>query len=384
MTDMVKLGDVLQPVKSARAGDSEYPLLSMTMRNGLVDQFDKFNKRVASQDTSAYKVIERGQLVVGFPIDEGVLDFQTMYDEAIVSPAYGVWELSGKYEVSREYLGAYLRSDHAIAYYKAKLQGSTARRRSLPNSTFLALPIYLPPLDEQRRIVEILDRVDAIRTKRRRMLADFDELKDSMFTEMFGGIQDHTSLGDLIVDGPTNGLYRSQSDYGSGTCILRIDGFYDGVVIPQKWKRVDIPNSEVQRYELREDDIVINRVNSLQYLGKSAIIPALQEPAVYESNMMRFRVDTAETLPLYVVSWLQTEDARIQIVGCAKQAVNQSSINQKDVTSFRIPLPPLPLQREFARRVEAIVAARAKVERALALDDELFASLQSRAFRGEL
>lgn len=123
MTDMVKLGDLLQPVKSARAGDSEYPLLSMTMHNGLVDQFDKFNKRVASQDTSAYKVIERGQLVVGFPIDEGVLDFQTMYDEAIVSPAYGVWELSGKYEVSREYLGAYLRSDHAIAYYKAKLQG---------------------------------------------------------------------------------------------------------------------------------------------------------------------------------------------------------------------------------------------------------------------
>ena len=384
MTDMVKLDELIQPVKSARAGDSEYPLLSMTMHNGLVDQFDKFNKRVASQDTSAYKVIERGQLVVGFPIDEGVLDFQTMYDEAIVSPAYGVWELSGKYEVSREYLGAYLRSNRAIAYYKAKLRGSTARRRSLPNSTFVALPIYLPSLDEQRRIVEILDRADAIRAKRRRMLADFDELKDSMFTEMFGGIQDHTSLGDLIVDGPTNGLYRSQSDYGSGTCILRIDGFYDGVVIPQKWKRVDIPNSEVQRYELREDDIVINRVNSLQYLGKSAIIPALQEPAVYESNMMRFRVDTAETLPLYVVSWLQTEDARIQIVGCAKQAVNQSSINQKDVTSFRIPLPPLPLQREFARRVEAIVAARAKVERALALDDELFASLQSRAFRGEL
>lgn len=88
---MVKLGDVITPAKCERAGQRSFPLLSMTMHEGLVDQQEKFKKRVASEDVSSYKVIERGQLVVGFPIDEGVLDFQTRYDRAIVSPAYGVW-----------------------------------------------------------------------------------------------------------------------------------------------------------------------------------------------------------------------------------------------------------------------------------------------------
>jgi type I restriction enzyme S subunit len=90
----VALGELIRPVKVARAGGGDYPLLSMTMHDGLVDQSAKFKKRVASADVSDYKVIKRGQMVVGFPIDEGVLDFQTLYDEGIVSPAYGVWELT--------------------------------------------------------------------------------------------------------------------------------------------------------------------------------------------------------------------------------------------------------------------------------------------------
>jgi len=71
----VPLGELIAKAKSARAGGSEYPLLSMTMHGGLVDQSRKFKKRVASDDLSDYKVVKRGQLVVGFPIDEAVLDF---------------------------------------------------------------------------------------------------------------------------------------------------------------------------------------------------------------------------------------------------------------------------------------------------------------------
>lgn len=64
----VPLGDVIAPAISARAGSRQLPLLSMTMHDGLVDQTTKFKKRVASEDTSSYKVIERGQLVIGFPL----------------------------------------------------------------------------------------------------------------------------------------------------------------------------------------------------------------------------------------------------------------------------------------------------------------------------
>ncbi|WP_257161622.1 restriction endonuclease subunit S [Corynebacterium cystitidis] len=155
---MIKLGDLLEKVRSSRAGDGTYPILSMTRHDGLVLQEQRFKKRIAGSDLSGYKVIRRGELVVGFPIDEGVLDFQQIVDEGIVSPAYGVWGVKDGTRVSLDYLGRFLKSPQAIQFYKVRLQGTTARRRSLTDDAFLDLPVPLPPLDEQRRIADILDR----------------------------------------------------------------------------------------------------------------------------------------------------------------------------------------------------------------------------------
>ena len=66
---MVKLGTLIKPAKLQKCGNDDYPVLSMTMHNGLVFQSDKFKKSVASQDKSTYKVVHRNQLVIGFPID---------------------------------------------------------------------------------------------------------------------------------------------------------------------------------------------------------------------------------------------------------------------------------------------------------------------------
>lgn len=95
----VTLGQLIKPAKLYRAGSGIFPILSMTMHDGLVEQAKKFKKRVASSDTSQYKVVKSNQLVVGFPIDEGVLSFQYLFDEAIVSPAYDVWDLQNDEQV---------------------------------------------------------------------------------------------------------------------------------------------------------------------------------------------------------------------------------------------------------------------------------------------
>jgi type I restriction enzyme S subunit len=128
----------------------------------------------------------------------------------------------------------------------------------------------------------------------------------------------------------------------------------------------------------------VNRVNSREYLGKSALIPELAELTVFESNLMRFAVDECAIEPRYLINVLQTSSLRNQILRAAKDAVNQSSINQQDVTDLMIHLPPLDLQREFVGRVEAVDKLRASHRASLAELDALFASLQHRAFRGEL
>lgn len=181
-----RLTDLITPARTRRAGDRTPPILSMTMRFGLVDQGEKFKKRIASRDTSQYKVVTRGQLVVGFPIDEGVLAFQRLYDEAIVSPAYDVWDLHEPGSVDNAYLERFLRSPRALTFYAAHLRGSTARRRSLPDDIFLSLRVPLPPLPKQRRIAAILDQAEALRAKRRQSLARLDALTQSIFIEMFG------------------------------------------------------------------------------------------------------------------------------------------------------------------------------------------------------
>lgn len=255
----------------------------------------------------------------------------------------------------------------------------------------LNLPLPLPSTSEQRRIAAILDKADDLRAKRRAALAQLETLTQAIFLDMFGDPATNPrgwprrTLGELIVVGPQNGLYKPAEDYGSGTRILRIDAFYDGVVTKlDSLKRVRVSAQELSLYALREGEIVINRVNSREYLGKSALVPKLAEPTVFESNMMRFDVDRDRLNPHYLIHSLQTAFVRAHINRCAKDAINQSSINQKDVKAMPLVLPPVSLQREFAGRVAAVATSRRGQVSAADELDALFASLQDLAFRGEL
>jgi type I restriction enzyme S subunit len=147
---------------------------------------------------------------------------------------------------------------------------------------------------------------------------------------------------------------------------------------------VRLSQAEREGFRLSENDVVINRVNSLEYLGKCALIPKLSEETVFESNMMRMRFDSKTTHPRFIVQFLQTAFAKSQIQMRAKHAINQASINQQDVSGFRVNLPPIKLQREFARRVNAVEKLKTAHRASLAELDALFATLQHRAFRGEL
>ena len=182
---MVKLGTLIKPAKLQKCGNDNYPVLSMTMHNGLVFQSDKFKKSVASQDKSTYKVVHRNQLVIGFPIDEGVLATQRITDAGIVSPAYGIWDVD-QTKIIPEFLEYALRCNRAIDYYKAKLRGSTARRRSLPTPTLLELDVPLPDIEQQKLALTTIHHAKNALDSRQAQLTKLDELIKARFVEMFG------------------------------------------------------------------------------------------------------------------------------------------------------------------------------------------------------
>lgn len=150
----LKLDDLLKPSGSDRVGnEQDTPVMSITMQDGLIDQKDKFKKRIASKDISNYRKVYFNELVVGFPIDEGVLGFQTKYDYAAVSPAYKIWALKRR-DIDVRVLEMILRSDSMRDVYKSKMQGAVDRRRSIPDDVFLEIEIPLPSKDLIRKIIE--------------------------------------------------------------------------------------------------------------------------------------------------------------------------------------------------------------------------------------
>lgn len=228
---------------------------------------------------------------------------------------------------------------------------------------------------EQKSIAEILSKMDSLISLRKQQLAKLDELVKARFVEMFGDSVANTknfpstTLETVMTVFPQNGLYKPQTDYvqdDTGIPILRIDAFYNGKVT--NWntlKRLICSETEIDRYLLRENDIVINRVNSIEYLGKCAHIVGLKEKTVFESNMMRFHMDEKKVNAVYVTEVLCTEDIYRQILRRAKKSVNQASINQEDVKSLEILVPPLSLQNQFAAFVERVDQQKQTVQQSL-------------------
>ncbi|MCL4490066.1 MAG: restriction endonuclease subunit S [Chloroflexi bacterium] len=213
-----------------------------------------------------------------------------------------------------------------------------------------------------------------------------EKFLQAVFVQMFerGDGFRPVRLQTLLLDEPKNGLYLPAEKYGQGTPIIRIDAFYDGELgDPRRFKRVSASQKEIQEFCVDNDDILINRVNSMEYLGKCALVKGLSEKTVFESNMIRVRVDRRLILPVYVTSFLSTPKARAQILTSVKKAVNQASINQSDLRSLQVPLPPLGIQEQFACVVQKFERLRAQQREAERQAEHLFQALLQRAFVGE-
>ncbi len=196
------------------------------------------------------------------------------------------------------------------------------------------------------------------------------------------------TMAALIADGPQNGLYVPQSRYGDGFPILRIDDFQAGSSrSSHELQRVAITDSDADHYALRDGDMVINRVNSMTHLGKALAIEGRHRPAVFESNMMRFSLAHGVE-PRYLWAYLCSSDGKARLTKNAKWAVNQASINQKDVAACAVPLPPseeqLRILSELDRLLSAVAATSAGALRNQLRSHRLRQSVLKWAFEGKL
>ena len=192
-------------------------------------------------------------------------------------------------------------------------------------------------------------------------------------------------LGSVIIEGPQNGLYKPESSYGEGTRILRIDGFFGGKISGlNSLKRIRVSSEEIEKYGLQESDIVVNRFNSEEYLGKSGIIQLFQNHCYLNPNMMRLAVDKSQVLPEFVLAHLHTSFTKTEILSKAKRAINQASINQQDVKSLKILRPSREDQKRFVAASNQFQKCQIGTQKKRTMLENLFDSLLHRSFSGDL
>lgn len=263
-----------------------------------------------------------------------------------------------------------------------------------------------PPRLEQQHIVDIIEslfeKLDTAKELVKNALDSFGNRKATILHKAFTGELtakwreengvsldewEEKELGKLIKNGPQNGLYKPQTAYGKGYKIVRIDNFYEGVINPwNTLKRLSLDENEKKIYGLENNDILINRVNSIQYLGKSALVRSLKDICVFESNVMRISL-IEDMLPEYIIKYLNCEQGLKELRKNAKHAVNQASINQTDVKDAIVIVPPMKEQKEIVRILDKLLDNEQRAKElcdVIEKIDLMKKAILFRAFRGEL
>ena len=138
-------------------------------------------------------------------------------------------------------------------------------------------------------------------------------------------------------------------------------------------KYINVPLEDLEKYVVRKGDILFNRTNSKELVGKSALY-SFEEDMIIAGYIIRLRVIDSIVLPIFLSSYMNTPCAKEYFRSIAKGAVNQSNINSKQLLSTSVYIPPLSLQQQFASKIEAIEKQKVLIKKSIKETEDLFNS----------
>ncbi|MEQ1953259.1 restriction endonuclease subunit S [Mesorhizobium yinganensis] len=269
---------------------------------------------------------------------------------------------------------------------KMNMTGSAGQKR-VPADFLKRLEIPLPPLPEQRRIAAILDKADALRRKRKRAIDLLDGLTQSIFLEMFGDPIGNPKgfkrgrIGDLLIE-TQYGTSAKAGGHGAYP-ILRMGNITtDGKIETEDLKYIDLNARELEKYTVRRGDILFNRTNSADLVGKTAVFD-LDEPYAFAGYLVRARTKKGIS-PYYISAYLNSRHGKATLRGMAKSIVGMANINAKEMASIPILVPDGESQHRYATALEAFGLRQRIFHEQLGLADALFSALQHRALSSGL
>jgi type I restriction enzyme, S subunit len=292
-------------------------------------------------------------------------------------------------KLDRKYAAYFLNTEFAKKQIAGITFGITRPKVTLRDFKEMRLP--LPPLSEQRRIAEVLYRVEALQAKRRDALARLTALMDAIFLEMFGDSTKNPMGWKVLPVGEVSevqgGLQISsmRARHPNSVPYLRVANVGRGTLDLREIKRLRATDAEIARTALKRDDLlIVEGHGNPEEIGRCALWDGSISRCVHQNHLIRVRFNKDYVVPLYACVYLNSVGGRSHLLRAGKTTSGLNTISVSDVRSAPLGVPPLPLQREFAQRIKSVARLRASQRASLAELDALFASLQHRAFRGEL
>lgn len=330
---------------------------------------------MSNAPSRAQQKVEYGDIIVSTvrPNLKNVA-FIKQHDSNLVASS-GFCVLRTTDDIERNYLFHYITSDIFTQHLMKLTTG--ANYPAVRDSDVRDSVIPLPPKSTQLAIVSELDKINKLIRLKKEQLKDFDNLAQSLFYEMFGDPVENEKrwevkkLGEVCTD-IKYGTSKPATENGRYTylrmCNLTTDGFLD----LSNTKQIDVPDDEIEKCIVRYGDLLFNRTNSIELVGKTCLFDQ-KEPMVIAGYIIRVRLNDT-LLPVVLARMFNLASIKKLLRSMAKGAVNQANINSKELASIRIPLPPLSLQHLFAQRIEQIEREKSEVQKSIQDFETLLAS----------
>lgn len=358
---MARLGDVFPLVRNGASikqtdGAAGIPITRIeTISNREIDR-NKFGYADIIDD-SKYKdyILQDGDILMSHINSEKHLGKVALYrkqgNEQIIH-GMNLLMLRANPSVLFPPFATYFFETSAFLMQIKKITKKSVNQASFTVGSLKGVEIPLPPLDEQYKIAAVLDKVSGLIAKRRQQLDKLDELVKSRFIEMFGVYPanpmgwDTGTIRDIVAD-VRYGSSRPAVDGGKYPYLRMNNITYSGELNLADIKRIDVPENELDKCTVRRGDVLFNRTNSKELVGKTCVYNR-DEMMVLAGFVIRVRV-TKRILPEFLSAFLNTDFSKQMLLGMCKAAIGQANINAQEMQDIGLYLPPVALQQQFVQ-----------------------------------
>lgn len=362
-----KLGEVAESDlgktlnQSKDKGELYFYLCAINIQWDKIDMSNLKQTRFENNELERYSVV-KGDLLVSEGGDVGRAaiwneDYPIQYQNALHRVRFN-GEVFNRFCL---YYLFFLKQIGAIDTKYAK--GVTIKH--LVKSSLLSIPIPIPPMEEQERIVAELDLLQSVIDKKKTQLDEYDKLAQSIFYEMFGDPIDNPKKWEVKKLGE---IAKEKLSYGSGASAVQYNGEIRYVRITDIKDDGELNSDKVspdnydEKYLLNDGDILFARSGAT--VGKTFQYKCKYGKCIYAGYLIRLIPNINIVLPSYIFGFTKSAYYR-SFVAKAQNAVAQPNINAKQYSDLSIPLPPLSLQQSFAEKIEAIEHQKELVKQSL-------------------